>query len=125
MYKSLTRLAIASAIGLSAQLLPVQTLAGDADFTLVNRTGYAIAEVYITPANKNNWGRDRLGRNVLDNGRAKLFTFSDSANCMQDIMVVFDDDGSKVVWEDFDLCALNKITLRYNRKTDVVSADVE
>ena len=121
----LTRLTLASIITLGAQLLPVHVQAGEADFTLVNRTGYAIAEVYISPANKNSWGRDRLGRSILDNGRSKLFTFSDSANCVQDIMVVFDDDGSKVVWEDFDLCALNKITLRYNRKTDVVSADVE
>lgn len=121
----LTRLTLASVITLGAQLLPVHVQAGEADFTLVNRTGYAIAEVYVSPANKNSWGRDRLGRSILDNGRSKLFTFSDSANCVQDIMVVFDDDGSKVVWEDFDLCALNKITLRYNRKTDVVSADVE
>ncbi|HRK38688.1 MAG TPA: hypothetical protein PK347_09880 [Burkholderiaceae bacterium] len=125
MSTNIVKFAVASAVSICAQWLPAQSLAGDADFTLVNRTGYAIAEVYVSPANKNSWGRDRLGRNILDNGRAKLFTFSDSANCMQDIMVVFDDDGSKVVWEDFDLCALNKITLRYNRKTDVVSADVE
>jgi sugar lactone lactonase YvrE len=39
--------------------------------------------------------------------------------------VVFDDDGSNVVWEDIDLCELHKITLRYNRKTNVVSADTE
>lgn len=125
MQTTLARLALASVIALGAQLLPVHAQAGEADFTLVNRTGYAIAEVYVSPANKDSWGRDRLGRSILDHGRSKLFTFSDSANCMQDIMVVFDDDGSKVVWEDFDLCALNKITLRYNRKTDVVSADVE
>ena len=106
-------------------MTPATALAGDADFTLVNRTGYAIAEVYLAPANQKNWGRDRLGRSVLDNGRSKLFTFSDSANCMQDIQVVFDDDGSSVVWEDFDLCELHKITLRYNRKTGVVSAESE
>ena len=40
-------------------------------------------------------------------------------------MVVFDDDSSDVTWEDFDLCDLNKITLKYNRKTKVVSADTE
>lgn len=104
---------------------PAAAIAGDADFTLINRTGYAIAEVYLAPANQKNWGRDRLGRNVLDNGRSKLITFSDSAHCMQDIQIVFDDDGSSVVWEDFDLCALHKITLRYNRKTKEVNADVE
>ncbi len=106
-------------------LLPMGATAGDADFTLSNRTGYDIAEVYISPANKNSWGRDRLGKNVLENGKSKLFTFSDSANCMQDLKVVFDDDNSSVIWEDFDLCALNKITIKYNRKTDTVSAETE
>ena len=99
--------------------------AGDADFTLVNRTGYALNEVYISPANKNNWGKDRLGRNQLAHGASRTFRFGDSANCMQDIKVVFADDGSEVEWEDFNLCELNKITLRYNRKTGDVSADTE
>jgi hypothetical protein len=38
---------------------------------------------------------------------------------------VFDDDGSEVVWEGFDLCEINKITLKYNRSTKEVSADTE
>lgn len=113
--------------GVSAAMLmgAFSARAGDADFTLINRTGYAIAEVYVSPANKDNWGRDRLGRSVLENGRSKLITFSDTANCNQDIKVVFDDDDSSVVWEDINLCDLHKITLRYNRKTNVVSADAE
>ena len=118
-------LLLAGAACAATLMTPVAAIAGDADFTLINRTGYAIAEVYLAPANQKTWGRDRLGRSVLDNGRSKLFTFSDSAHCMQDIQVVFDDDGSSVVWEDFDLCELHKITLRYNRKTGVVSADAE
>lgn len=114
-----------TALAVSALCLGASAQAGDADFTLVNRTGYDIAEVYISPANKNSWGRDRLGRNVLENGRSKLFTFSDRANCVQDLKVVFDDDNSSVVWEDFDLCDLNKITIRYNRRTGEVSAQSE
>jgi hypothetical protein len=99
--------------------------AGDADFTLVNRTGYSIREVYITPSHKKDWGKDRMGENVLDNGKARLFKFSDKSSCLQDLMVVFDDDESEVIWEEFDLCELNKITLKYNRKTREVSADTE
>ena len=99
--------------------------AGAADFTLVNRTGYALREVYISPANKNNWGNDRLGRNVMDNAKQRLFKFADKDGCNYDLKVVFDDDDSEVIWEDFDLCELNKITLRYNRKTNMVSTDTE
>ncbi len=99
--------------------------AGDADFTLLNRTGYTLREVYLSPSHKSAWGRDRMGDNVLDHGRSRLFKFSDKSSCVQDLKVVFDDDGSDVVWEEFDLCAINKITLKYNRKTGDVSADTE
>jgi hypothetical protein len=110
---------------LAAVFLSGAAIAGDADFTLVNRTGYAIREVYISPSHKEKWGNDRLGRSVLDNSSSRKFTFSDSSACLQDLMVVFDDDDSKVTWEEFDLCELNKITLKYNRKTGDVSADTE
>ena len=99
--------------------------AGDADFTLVNKTGYTLREVYISPSNKEAWGRDRMGEGYLDNGKSRLFKFSDKSSCKQDLKVVFDDDDSSVIWEEFDLCELNKITLKYNRKTREVSADTE
>ena len=100
-------------------------LAGDADFTLVNRTGYDLREVYVSPSHKEAWGKDRMGEYVLEKGKSRLFKFSDKSSCKQDLKVVFDDDGSAVVWEEFDLCDLNKITLKYNRKTGEVSADTE
>ncbi len=97
-------------------------LAGDADFTLVNKTGYDLREVYISPTQKSQWGRDRLGEYILEHGDSRLFKFKDSANCRQDIRVVFDDDDSEAIWEDVDLCELNRITIKYNRKTGEVSA---
>ena len=109
--------ALASAFG--------SALAGDADFTLVNRTGYDLREVYVSPSHKEAWGRDRMGENVLENGKSRLFKFSDKASCKQDLKVVFDDDGTSVVWEEFDLCEVEKITLKYNRKSGVTTADVE
>lgn len=101
------------------------TFAADADFVLVNRTGYALNEVFISPAKKNNWGKDRLGANQLLNGQSRKFKFGDTKHCMQDIKVMFTDDESEVEWEDFDLCELNKITLRYDRKSGEVSAETE
>jgi len=110
---------------LSSILLSGAAIAGDADFTLVNRTGYTLREVYISPSHKNAWGRDRMGDNVLDNGKSRLFKFSDKSSCKQDLKVVFDDNESEVVWEEVDLCELDKITLKYNRKTREVSAEGE
>lgn len=99
--------------------------AGDADFTLVNRTGYPIRSIYIAPAKSKTWGNDRLGDGILDSNRQRLIKFSNKAQCVQSLNVTFDDDGSEVEWEDFNLCEVNKITLKYNRKTGKVSADEE
>ena len=117
--------AVLTIITLAAISAVSPTLAGDADFTLVNRTGYAIREVYIAPSKSTNWGNDRLGDGTLGNGRQRLFKFSDKSSCKQDLQVIFDDDASEVVWENFDLCVINKITLKYNRSSKTVSADTE
>ena len=100
-------------------------LAGNADFTLVNKTGYAINEVFISPSQKNSWGQDRLGANQLLNGQSRKFKFGDTRNCKQDIKAIFTDDESEVEWENINLCEVDKITLKYNRKTNEVSADLE
>ena len=109
----------------ASMLASTTAFAGDADFTLLNRTGYTLREVYLSASNKNSWGSDRMGDKYLDNGRSRLFRFSDKSSCKQDMKVVFDDDGSEVIWEDFDLCEINKITLKYNRTSGAVSADLE
>ncbi len=108
-----------------AALASGQVFAGDADFTLVNRTGYTLREIYVSPSNKEEWGKDRMGNNVLENGKSRLFKFSDKSSCEQDLKVVFEDDSSEETWEDVDLCELSKITIKYNRKTREVSADAE
>ena len=116
------RTALNAAFAACLSLASFSTAAGDADFTLVNGTGYTIREVYISAANRNAWGRDRLGDGELANSKSKLFKFSDSANCKQDIKVVFDDNDAEVTWEDLDLCEINKLTLKYNRAAKTVSA---
>ena len=42
-----------------------------------------------------------MGDGYLDNGRLRLFKFSNKSNCTQDLKIVFDDDGSEVIWEGF------------------------
>ncbi len=117
--------ALAAVALLGNALLASPAFAGDADFTLVNKTGYPIRSIYIAPKKNKSWGNDRLGEGILANGKARLIKFSDKAKCVQSLNVTFDDDGSEVEWDDFDLCEINKITLKYNRKTGDVSADEE
>lgn len=112
-------------LGLGFMASSGASFAADADFILSNRTGYALDQVYIAPTQNKNWGRDRLGNNQLANNAWRKFTFGDTKNCVQDIKVVFADDDSEAEWDAFNLCELDKITLRYNRKTGDVSADTE
>ncbi len=105
-------------------LVSVNAFAGDADFTLANGTGLTIDEVYVTSAKRNSWGKDILGEGDLPNGKSRLIRFSDKANCRQDIKVVF-EAGGDAIWENVDLCEINKITIKYNRATKEVSATSE
>jgi len=98
---------------------------GDADFTLINRTGLTIAELFVSPANRSQWGRDRLGDGTLENGKSRHFKFGQTAACKQDIKVTFDDAEGEAIWENVDLCEIEKITLRYDRRTKQVSATAE
>ena len=99
--------------------------AGDADFTLVNRTGYAINEVYISPSKSSKWGSDKLGDVQLLNGDRRKFVFGDNAHCHQDIKVIFTDDKSEVEWTDVNLCELTKVVLKYDKSTNEVSYESE
>lgn len=117
---TIQRAAVAVALTLSSF-----AASANADFILVNRTGFDLREIYISPTKKNSWGRDRLGDNLLENGKARKFVFADTASCVQDLRVVFDDDASEAVWEKFNLCELEKITLKYNRKSREVFAETE
>src|ERR1700674_4070160 len=117
-----TLLAVA---GMTALLGSAASVAGDADFTLVNKTRYTIRGIYISPAAKATWGTDRLCNTNLDNNKSRLFKFSDKASCEQDLKVVFDDGDAEVVWENIDLCTINKISIKYSRSTKRGSADSE
>ena len=90
--------------------------AGDQDFVLVNKTGYDIDEVYVSPANAKHWGDDVMGKDTLDNGDKVTIQFSHKEKeCDWDMKIAF-TDKEEAVWEDFDLCKVREITLRYEGK---------
>ena len=115
---------IASAMLISIAAAPNSARA-DArqDFLLVNRTGYDISEVYISPGKTDDWEEDILGDENLDDGSEKEIKFKRvGKTCMWDLKVVYADDDSSAVWHDIDLCTVAKITIKYNRKSDTTSA---
>ncbi len=96
----------------------------DLDFKLVNKTGYAIKEVFIGPSTSEEWGDNILDGTLPDGGSASI-TFNPEATAAKwDIMVAY-EDGSKVQWIGYKLADISKITLFYDEDKDVTSAKTE
>ena len=117
------RLAIGALLA-ATMLLPVAAGAqGRQDFTIHNKTGYTISEVYVSASKTNDWEEDVLGRDVLNNGERVEISFPRGEKaCKHDLKVVY-DDGEEAEWEGFDLCEVSTIGLRYNRNTGDTWAD--
>lgn len=93
------------------------------DFTLVNKTGYEIKSVYVSPSKSNDWEEDVLGRDTFADGDSWDIKFHRAAKtCKWDLKVVYSDDDSDAVWDNIDLCSVSKITIKYDRKKNVTSA---
>jgi hypothetical protein len=108
-----------------ATMLSAQAQAAEAkqDFELVNKTGYEIKHVYVSPTKTDDWEEDVLGKDTLDDGDSWEIKFKRAEKtCNWDLKVVYSDDDSSAVWGNVDLCTIEKITIRYNRKSDKTSA---
>jgi hypothetical protein len=93
------------------------------DFTLVNKTGYELKEVYVSPSKSDDWQEDVLGKDTLDDGEAANIKFHRANKaCKWDLKVVYSEDSSSAVWADIDLCEVEKITIRYDKERDKTTA---
>jgi hypothetical protein len=96
------------------------------DFTLANRTGYELKEVYVAPSASNDWQNDVLGTGTLATDATVEIKFHRSdKTCKWDLKVVYTVDSSEAVWSSIDLCSVDKITIRYNKSTDTTSASFD
>ena len=96
------------------------------DFDLVNKTGYDISHVYVSPTKTDDWEEDVLGKDILSDGDEWEIKFQRATKtCKWDLKVVYADDSSSAYWRGVDLCTVGKITVRYNRKNDTTSAEFE
>ncbi|MDX2101598.1 MAG: hypothetical protein SF002_03555 [Alphaproteobacteria bacterium] len=118
-------LAFFIALVIGASLAAPAAQAQNADFRLFNQTGFEINQIYISPSNSRNWGRDRLGDETLPNGRYWTLRFPNAqSQCVQDMKVVF-SDGDEIVYERLNLCTFSRLTLRYNRSNRRVWYETE
>jgi hypothetical protein len=117
-----------AALAAAAFVVTAPATADDAkqDFTLVNKTGYELKELYVSPSKADDWQDDILGQDVLEDGKAVNIHFNPKAKtCKWDLKVVYTDDDSSAVWQNIDLCSVDKITIHYDRKNDVTRASFD
>lgn len=106
-------------------IVTVPALAQNAkqDFTLVNRTGYELKALFVSPSKADSWEEDILGQDVLEDGKAVNVHFNPKAEtCKWDLKVIYTDDDSSAIWQSINLCEVDKITIHYDRKNDVTRA---
>jgi hypothetical protein len=113
----------AMVIAFFAAATPAGAQEAKQDFRLVNKTGYELKALYVSPAKSDDWGDDILGDQVAGDGQVVNVHFSPKAHtCHWDLKVTYTDDDSNAVWGNIDLCTVEKITIFYDRKTDVTKA---
>jgi len=112
-----------AAIALLAAGGPAFAQSGKQDFQLRNKTGYELKAVYVAPSKSDSWEDDVMGQDVLADGQAVNIHFNPKTNtCVYDLKVVYSDDDSTAVWEKINLCEIEKITIKYDRKSNATSA---
>jgi hypothetical protein len=108
---------------------PMHAAQNDAlDFDLVNKTGYKIKKVLISPSASSEWDDDDdvLAGRGFNNGDTLSISFSPKTHAQHwDMKVVYAIDGSSHEWDGLNLTGISKITLHYDAGANSTSADVE
>jgi hypothetical protein len=87
---------------------------GKQDFTLRNRTGVEIHNLYVSPHDKDEWGEDILGRDTLADGESVEIVFSPKEKAPLWDLKVTDSKGNSIEWESLNLMEISEVMLRYD-----------
>jgi hypothetical protein len=80
----------------------------DTSIEVVNNSGVQVDQLYFGPTSDSNWGRDRLGENVLIPGRKASFRPGRGGN--YDFRVVW-SGGREAEIRSVDICQVGRIVV--------------
>jgi hypothetical protein len=84
----------------------------ETEITLINKTGFDFIALYLSPADKNQWGED-LYAGVLNNRESETLKLTiQKDSCMYDLKAVR-LDSSALIFKGMNLCMMPIITLVY------------
>ena len=95
-------------------VLTVNSYAGKQDFTLVNKTGFDLHEVYVAPHGSDDWQEDVLGKTMLTNGGSVKIAFERQIKGKDWDLKVVDKAGKATTWEKLDLLEISTVTLHFD-----------
>lgn len=122
----MTRTMLAAGLLLCALTTTATADGAKQDFKLINKTGYELKELYVSPSKESDWQDDVLGQATLGDGQFANVHFHRSATaCKWDLKVVYSVDSSSAVWSDIDLCTVENITIRYDKDADKTTASFD
>ena len=104
-------------IGLAGalSLTPALLHAGDQDFTVVNKTGFSIQSLHVSPHSSDEWGEDILGKDTLENGTEVEIVFHRKEKAAKWDLRVADEDDKSYVWEGLNLLEISEVSLFYRK----------
>jgi hypothetical protein len=104
-------LSIVALISVFASFVHAQ---GKQNFTLVNKTGMAITELYVSKASADEWEEDILGRDTLPNGESVEITFSPKERAAKWDVKLVDENGKDHKYYNLNLLEISEISVRSN-----------
>lgn len=102
-------------------LFSASAFADDRDFAIVNATGYPIKFIGVNPPGDTVYNENELEK-VLNDGSSINVKFSGSdKGCTWNIKVTWADDNTSSFFSGLNLCTIETVTLKYDRKSDTAS----
>jgi len=110
-----TRLITALGVfALTLMIAPLVAAQGKQDFTLVNKSGLAINELYVSKASANEWEEDILGKDTLPNGESLDITFTPKERSAKWDIRIVDENEKEHKYYNLNLLEISEITVRSN-----------
>jgi hypothetical protein len=81
---------------------------GERELAILNRSGQAINEIYVSPSSADHWGEDRLGEATLPPGQVQHVRLGRQHDCDFDVQVVY-EDASREEQKRVNACRLHQI----------------
>ena len=90
-------------------------LAGDQDFTVVNKTGVGFKKLYVSPHSTDDW-EENLLKEPLKDGESFEISFEAKTKAKMWDLRIEDSKGNSLEWENLNLLEISEVTLHWDGK---------